>query len=234
MAPVKETGMNTRYRQTVNSETIYNDLLDKIINLKYEPGEGISENELCEIYGATRHAIRGALAILKEKGFIEVLPQRGTYVSLIDLKRIDDILFLREAVEQETLHEIMKFNDKKSLIESLKACLEKQRAVKNPVENMIEFYKLDDEFHGIMLDAIGKKSVQRLYADEMLHMRRWRNLEVSALKRIANLPEEHKAIIDAIEADEEEKARKLMGIHIDSVGKFGMEMVKTYPHFFNE
>lgn len=226
--------MGTRYKQNVNSEEIYRDLLYKIINLDYEPGESISENDLCEKYGTTRHAIRGALAILKEKGLIEVIPQKGTYVSLIDLHLIDDVVFLRSAVEQESLHEIFKMKERSRLVRSLRQCLKKQTALEPSKDNATEFYELDDEFHRILLNAAGRSTVQRLYEDAYLHFRRWRNMEVGLQERIEGLPGEHQEIIDAIEQGDEAEARKSLGVHIDSVNQFGKEMRKKYPQFFVE
>ena len=224
--------MNIHSRTVINSEGIYNDLLHKIITLEYEPGTGISENELCEVYGATRHAIRGALAILKEKGFIEVFPQKGTYVSLIDLKMIDDILFLRSAIEQETLHALLKNEDNSQLLKELRECLEKQNQSYAQTDGMAKFYELDEEFHSLLLKAAGRESVQKLYQDSYLHVRRWRNMEVGALKRMASLPHEHEDILDAIERHDENEARRLMFNHIDSVSQFGEEMKSKYPKYF--
>ncbi|MCF0228400.1 MAG: GntR family transcriptional regulator [Parasporobacterium sp.] len=224
--------MSTPRKSSVSSDVICKDLLKRIIHLEYEPGEGISENELCEVYGATRHAIRGALAVLREKGLVEVFPQRGTYVSLIDLKMIDNILFLREALEQETIHEIMKSGDHTELVRKLRECLEKQKSVDMSEDNAALFYELDEEFHRLLLKEIGRESVLDLYADSYLHVIRWRNMEVTALQRFSYLPEEHKNIIDAIENNDEHKARVLLGKHIDSVAQFGMEMKEKYPRFF--
>ena len=44
--------------------------------------------------------------------------------------------------------------------------------------------------------------------------------------------DDDKAIVDAIENNDEEKARKLMGVHIDSVNQFGKEVSGLYPQFF--
>jgi len=222
--------MNMRYKKTLTSDEIYHDLLEKIINLEYVPGEGISENELCEKYETTRHTIRGALVVLKEKGFVDVVPQKGTYVTLIDLELIDVILFLRSAVEQEALHVIFKNKDNSGLIKELKTCLEKQ--IEYSAENQKEFYELDDEFHSMLLDAAGRASVQNLYNDAYLHVRRWRNMEVGAQERMGMLPEEHHNIIKAIENGDENSARMYMNCHINSVDLFGKELKSKYPKYF--
>ena len=73
-------------QETMSSEEIYEDLCNKIEKLVYLPGDKISENELCKQYGVSRHIIRTAIGRLKERTLLTVYPQRGTFVSLIDMK----------------------------------------------------------------------------------------------------------------------------------------------------
>lgn len=221
-----------RNRKIVTSEDIIADLTGKIETLVYAPGELISEGDLCSAYSTTRHTVRGALAVLKEKGLVEVYPQRGTFVALIDLERINDILFLRVAVEQEVVRRIIEKGDNEKLIKKLRAEVEKQKKLENPLENAATFYKLDDGFHGLLLSAVGRPNLPELYGDQFIFVRRWRNLEVRSLERLSQLPEEHAAIIDAIEKEDPEAARKIISHHIDSVGRYGDELKKDYPAYF--
>ena len=221
-----------RNKNLINSTAIVNDLLTKIETLKYMPGEMISEGDLCATYDTTRHTVRGALAVLKEKGFVEVYPQRGTFVSLIDLEYIDDVLFLRESVEQEAVHRIIEKGENEKLVEKLRAEVKKQKAVKDPMANPPAFYKLDDAFHNAILEAAGRPKLSLLYEDSFVHVRRWRNFEVRYLNRIENLPKEHEEIIAVIEKRDFKAARKILNHHLDSVGRYGREMRKQYPEYF--
>ncbi len=99
----------------MSSEQIYEDLCNKIENLEYMPGDKLSENELCKIYGVTRHVIRNSLATLKQRRLVDVYPQRGTFVSLIDMNYIEDILYMRESVEQEAMYRVIKYESKEKV-----------------------------------------------------------------------------------------------------------------------
>lgn len=221
-----------RTRRIVTSEKIVDDLLKKIESLKYMPGELISEGDLCAAYDTTRHTVRGALAVLKERGFVDVFPQRGTFVSLIDLDFINDVLYLREAIEQETVRRIIEKGNNEKLIKDLRACLAKQKAIKDYKANPNAFYKLDDEFHNLLLAAVGRPHLPNLYEDAFMHVRRWRNMEVGTLERIGDLPKEHEMIIEAIEKEDVVTARDVINHHIDSVARYGNEMKKKYPEYF--
>lgn len=217
----------------ITSDEIYNDVLEKIIRLEYKPGEMISENDLCDIYDTTRHTVRGALSYLKEMGFVDVYPQRGTFVSLIDLDFIENILYIREAVAQETIHEIMKKGISKEHLDELNDCLERQRKIKNLRENADKFYELDDEFHSLLLKAVGRENVFSMLKEGHLHVRRWRNVEVETLDRIEELPKEHEQIVKSIEEHNESAARKLLNHHIDSVNQYSNAVIKKYPEYFS-
>ena len=218
-----------RNRNIVTSDSIIDDLSGKIENLVYMPGEMISEGDLCKAYDTTRHTVRGALAVLKEKGLVEVFPQRGTFVSLIDLERINDILFLRTAVEQEVVRRIIEKGDNEKLVRKLRAELEKQKRPKVTEEG---FYKLDEVFHSILFSEVGRPHLPELYGDQFLFVRRWRNMEVSSQERLSELPGEHEKIVDAIEKGDLEEARESLSIHINSAGRYGDEMKKKYPAYF--
>ncbi len=67
---------------------IYSILLDRIIELKYQPGELLNEKILIDEFQVSRTPIREALLKLAEKGFVKMVPRVGTYVSQVDLMEI--------------------------------------------------------------------------------------------------------------------------------------------------
>ncbi|BES63736.1 GntR family transcriptional regulator [Gottschalkiaceae bacterium SANA] len=63
-------------------------LLDRIIELDYQPGELLNEKKLIEEFQVSRTPIREALLKLSEKGFVKMVPRVGTYVSQVDIREI--------------------------------------------------------------------------------------------------------------------------------------------------
>lgn len=149
--------MNLQNQKMITSNEIYRDLCEKIENLVYMPGELLSENELCEVYGTSRHMIRGAFSILRQHKLLEVYPQRGSFVSLIDTEYIADIIYLREAIEQEAASRAIDLGKGDDVYDKMAANLDKQQECLNDKYPNEEFYKLDNEFHMYLLNAVGKK-----------------------------------------------------------------------------
>lgn len=212
--------MNLQQRNMITSEEIYNDLCLKIEKLEYMPGDAISENEICEAYGTSRHMVRAAFAYLKQRGLLEVYPQRGSFISLIDMDYISDILFMREAIEQEAVKRILESDNVESLCVKMRENLELQ---KEHIRDNIpgdEFYRLDNEFHQLILDAVGKKEILEMLSDPYIHVRRWRTFELRNTFRVAKLVKEHEEILDALEKKDPDEARRKIHYHLDTVGRF--------------
>jgi len=72
----------------MNGMDIYQKLKDDIITLKLKPGQMISENEIASIYNVSRTPIKNAFLRLKGEKYIEIIPQKGSYVTLLDMKYI--------------------------------------------------------------------------------------------------------------------------------------------------
>ena len=195
-------------QETMSSDEIYEELCNKIEKLVYLPGDKISENELCRQYGVSRHIIRTVISRLKERMLLTVYPQRGTFVSLIDMKSVELILFIRESVEQEAIR-LLQFEKQEvrdRMSEAMKACIERQRTAISENIDMDAFYLLDNEFHGCLLEAVGKKDVMEIIREDYIHFRRWRNFYVVRSERQREIIEEHTALMHALVKNETKDA----------------------------
>ena len=79
---------------------IYTVLRDDIMGLRLKPGIIFSIKDICELYESGRTPVRDALIRLEQEGMITFLPQRGTMISRLDLRRIDNERFIRRSIEE--------------------------------------------------------------------------------------------------------------------------------------
>src|SRR5690606_15671687 len=86
-------------RSRIAVPQIYDDLRSQIVSISLKPGIGLSEARIAEQYGVSRTPVREAFKRLAEDGFLEVVPQVGTFVSRIDMQIIRDAHFVRETLE---------------------------------------------------------------------------------------------------------------------------------------
>lgn len=201
----------------LSSDSIYSDILDRIISLKLSPGSKISENQICEEYNVSRSVIRHIFARLAQINFLTVYPQRGTYVNYIDLEYIRNALLIRLSIEKEILYRFMQKEDKSDIITKMKENMKQQEKFYHENEYLIEFKELDEEFHNYIIMSVENNAILPLINDHLLHISRWRNVYIKSGYKLSKLIDEHKSILEAIEANDTERALRCMNNHIDTV-----------------
>ena len=86
-------------KNNASSNIVYKGLRDDILSLKLIPGSAISETDIASKYNVSRTPVRDAFKALSNEGLLEVKPHVGTFVSLMDINQISDVLYVRKVVE---------------------------------------------------------------------------------------------------------------------------------------
>jgi GntR family transcriptional regulator, rspAB operon transcriptional repressor len=204
-------------------------LKEAIVTLALEPGMMIDKMAVCERMGVSRFPVSAALARLAHAGLVEVLPQRGTRVKPISLDDIRQHLFIRSALEVETVRGVALLQDR-ATIDALAVNLDQQREVTGNGQR-IEFHKLDLAFHEILLDAVNLPRVKEIVAISRNALDRARQLLASP-ERLAHTLDEHERIFDAIRAGKADAAAKAMHDHLDQVVAELRRSAKERPDIF--
>ncbi len=156
-------------------EYAYRVLKDNIMCLQLKPGELISESSLSEKIQISRTPIREVLMQLKKEHLVEVKPQSGTYISLIDLDLIKEAVFMRYTLEKELLKEACENISDEVLLE-LEKNLFAQRLIVDKDDKDLEFHKLDKEFHKLLFLGTNKANIWNSINDISTHYNRMRLL----------------------------------------------------------
>jgi DNA-binding GntR family transcriptional regulator len=83
-------------------------LRDRIVRGELEPNTRLSEVDIAALYGTSRQPVREAFIKLSEASLVEVRPQRGSFVSRIDMAAVRAAQFVREAVEADIVRRVAK------------------------------------------------------------------------------------------------------------------------------
>ncbi|KXU96185.1 GntR family transcriptional regulator [Caballeronia megalochromosomata] len=189
-------------------------LREAIVTLALEPGVMIDKMAVCERMGVSRFPVSAALARLAHAGLVEVLPQRGTRVKPIALEDIHQHLFIRSALEVETVRGVAQMQNAATL-DALALNLDQQRMTVRS-DQRLAFHALDLGFHEILLDAINLPRVKEIVAVSRSALDRARQLLASP-ERLVHTLDEHERIFDAIRSGNADAAAKAMHDHLDQV-----------------
>ena len=120
-----------KHKNENNRAYTYRVLKENIMRLNLKPGESISEIELSEALNVSRTPVREAIVKLSEEKLVDVFPQRGSFVSKINLNLVEEAVFLRELCEKKILEIACKDPVSDTLINELEKNIEYQKIVIN-------------------------------------------------------------------------------------------------------
>ena len=206
-------------------------LRDQIISMELLPGQKISENSLSDQFGVSRTPIREAIAALVSLGFVEVRPQRGTFVTKLSMKNIVEARFIREALELAIVSHVAKYRTL-TLIRECEAILRLQAKACDS-KDALEFHNLDDAFHQKLADFTEFERATQLIQSEKAHMDRVRNLSLQEFSgQYEKILKQHTDILDAIKASDPQQARHLTSIHMSEVQNALKKVEQNHPEYF--
>ena len=87
--------------QESTREFVYRFLNANIMHLRMPPGTSLTEQDIATLLSVSRTPVREAFIQLSHEHLLDILPQKGTYVSLIDLDSVEESKFMRETLEIE-------------------------------------------------------------------------------------------------------------------------------------
>ncbi len=141
-------------------ELVYTYFCEQMKTGNLSAGKFIDQSAICKKLQISRAPLRDAIIQLETEGFVSILPRRGVIINPMVLKDIADFYEILACLESEAVHsaynKIKEYHLKKmeSINEKLYQALEEGKTE--------EYYKLNIEFHDIILDLTGNASFRNI------------------------------------------------------------------------
>jgi DNA-binding GntR family transcriptional regulator len=208
---------------------VYRILREQIIQAELMPGERVSEAEIAKGLSVSRQPVREAFIKLSEEGLVQVLPQRGTYVTRISAASVRDVRFVREAIEADIVRQVAS-ERVAGTIEELRDQIARQKQV--PQDDRTAFLRLDELFHHTLAAAAGRAYAWSVIESVKAQMDRVRFLSVDDMQ-VGRLIEQHERIVDAIAAGDVGGAEQALRTHLREILKSLPEIARSQAGFFD-
>ncbi|MFJ4028931.1 GntR family transcriptional regulator [Paenarthrobacter sp. NPDC089714] len=202
----------------------------RIISLELPPGSPLSENELAQELGVSRTPVRESLILLREEGLVEVFPQIGSFVSLVDLARVGQAQFIREAIECASLADVVA---EPSGIAGLREILQAQWDAE-AAGDIDRFFRLDEDFHRELLQLAGHEAAWNAVNSAKAHLDRARRLSLIDAGHVATLIKQHTAVVDGLENSDQAAADASLRLHLRGVFKDIERIQGATPELFSD
>lgn len=211
---------------------VYEILRENIISLAIEPGQQISEKEISDLLQVSRTPVREAFVKLAQEELLEVYPQRGTKIALIDLYHVEEARFIREHLERATVRVACE-NFPEEKLKELEANLQLQKKCVAE-KNFTKLFELDEEFHKTIAEGSGKGRIWALIQQMNAHLNRIRMLSLAANYNWELILSQHETIFLAIKEKNADLGEKAMEEHLKKL-LFEQDKLKSeYKQYFKQ
>jgi DNA-binding GntR family transcriptional regulator len=193
-------------------EDVAERLRGQIFARELEPGAWIDETKLAAEYGISRTPLREALKVLAAEGLVAMKPRRGAYVAEMSRDDVAEVYHLLALLESDAAGAVARLADDTQLAELrvLHERLEKQ------VRQREAFFAANERFHMALLGMAGNRWRTQIVTDLRKVMKLNRHHSLFKQGRLADSLAEHRALMQALEARQPERATALMRRHFAS------------------
>lgn len=200
---------------------------EKIVSLELVPGSLISEKELAEQLGISRTPVREAIIDLSKVRIVQVFPQKGIGISLIDYNLVDESQFVRYTLECGVVELLCQKGltpqQEATLVENLQL---QEFYVQNPAHNRL--FELDDEFHNLLFRYANREMTYELAKSMSVHFDRVRSMSTNVeTTRDLSLVHEHWGILEAIFQKQPKQAHDLLAAHLERY-RYDAHYIRTH------
>lgn len=202
------TGVDTRPLRQQIADALQN----AILGGEMKPGEALVETEIASRLGVSRAPVREALQLLANSGLVETVPYRGTTVRALSPSDIEEVYSLRTVLESFALRRAM-VRDAAALASELRAICDAM-ALHAASGDWAKVSAEDERFHHTLIARSEHRLLEQVWSEVHVRVR-----QIMALRNLQNddsmtIVYNHFPILEAIEAGDDESARRRLADHI--------------------
>lgn len=190
---------------------VFHKLRDDILSGRYKEHEELREVAIGEEMGVSRTPVREAFRQLELEGLIQIIPNKGAFVTGITVKDVKDIYMIRSRLEGLCARWATEHITKEQMEEMEEnVYLTEFHAKKGHMEQIAD---LDNRFHDILYEACDSKMLEHLLKDYHNYVLRIRRKTLVTDRATAS-NYEHRMIMEAIRNKDADKAEELAHMHM--------------------
>ncbi len=201
-------------RQLNVPRQVYEVLRNRILAAELAPGTAINERGLSEWLGVSRTPIREAVRRLADEGLVQILPNVGTSVTVIDPKRISECCVIRTTLECIAIAKALPHFDDAADRQLTRLIAEQEETI--ATGDMPRNIAVDNQFHGVIIGLSGYGIVEEFLQKVSTEIIRTRHLSIKLPGRLQGPIDEHRAIIAALRTGDERQCVAAMQSHLDA------------------
>lgn len=180
-------------------------LRERIIQGAFAPGQRLVEVEIARQLGTSRGPVREALAVLRAEGLTRDEPGRGSYVTALRDRDVEEVYEVRAALETGAAFLVIERNDP-AVMDVLDAALGEMRRAALAHERAA-FVEADLGLHAALCRGSGNERLYRMSENQTGLLRTLIRLEMErVVERFEPLLEEHSKLVAEVRSGDRTRA----------------------------
>jgi DNA-binding GntR family transcriptional regulator len=217
---VSETTGSTTLRPLDAPRSLAEDAADRIreqiLAGGFAQGEHLVEARIAEQLNVSRGPVREAFKLLRSEGLLLDEPRRGTFVVSLSADDVREIYSLRAAIEGRAARLLAGRRDPAAIAE-LRVLLSSMEAAAE-VDDVATMYRQDLGFHDAVCRLSGNARLHEVFARYVPMLRALLHVDERMQDSLSVVAEQHRPVVDAIEAGDVDAAVRHAENHCDQAG----------------
>lgn len=198
-----------------SADEIARDLAAAIVDKRLPPGTRLREEALGRVYGVSRTKIRAALLTLSRDKLIQIVPDKGAFVSKPSVQEAREVFAVRRVLEAEVVR-LFVTQAKPRDFALLEQHIKIERSTLEPPTSGSAREKLLGDFHVVLAECAGNATLAELVREMVA-----RSSLIAMLYQSTNDPhcssDEHQELLKACRSGDAEAAVACMNEHLSRV-----------------
>ncbi len=203
----------------------YRDLVSRLQTGAIVPGDYLREQTLAEEFSVSRTPVREALRKLETEGLLVSEPRLGMRVRALDYTEVIELYEVRLVHERAVARiAAAKVTDVELLeLKDIQASIEKEK------NNAGKMAALNQKFHFALLQMAKNRFLTRAVEGMQRSMLLLGPSTLTDSKRASVAIKEHRAIIQALEKRDADKAESVMNTHLQNAQRSRIRQYQEHP-----
>ncbi len=208
------------------ADTLRDSLEQMILTGALANGERLEEVRLATQFEVSRTPIREAFQMLAASGLVELIPNRGAFVRQPEF--VEMIEMFEVMAELESLcARLAARRINETLLSGIRAAAAAcEHALSHGGSD--DYYQENETFHFLIYQASGNTFLASEAARLQKRLKPFRRMQLRVRGRMAQSMQEHRDILAAIEAGDEERAAKALRGHVSIQGQKFNDLMASY------
>lgn len=205
-------------------DVVFNTLREAILKGELKPGERLMELQLAAKLGVSRTPIREAIRMLEQEGLAVTIPRKGAEVAKMTEKDMEDVLQIRDALDELAVTIACEQITKEELGELRNTMHEFEEYTKTADVKRIA--EADVRFHDIIYKATDNPKLVNMLNNLREQMYRYRVEYLKDEKNYPTLVKEHSEIVDGLTKKDKKKVTEAMHDHVRNQATAVKEIIR--------